>query len=363
LTRAARTVVLLGAVVASCAIPDLDLTGKACPCAAGYVCDETTNVCVSSLSPRADGGPGDAAPAADAARPDVAAPRVVVTNLRAAWATPNQVRWEWDATGEAAAFDSYVLEVASTEADLEKGAPRNVFTRTQRPELSAFDARGSGGGGGARVWSVADTLEPGTRYVARVKALDVTGGVSLSNIATTSTAAAPRAALKVVFDGQPRTARPADEYVLKTGASTEAHYELTVACGAGVTSCDKRGALVNLGLDLAAPDPFDAAAFARAFVAFEVDGGAATAAAGSSVMLELGATCAGPECRYTYVGWTQDPSKKTLIQVPLRELENAGGKLTYGRVVAAGALLDGFELAGRWRDGTRLNLYTARVRW
>jgi hypothetical protein len=48
-------------LVWGCSVPELDLTGKQCPCAAGYVCDVASNVCVAAL----DGAVGDA-PSGDA---------------------------------------------------------------------------------------------------------------------------------------------------------------------------------------------------------------------------------------------------------------------------------------------------------
>jgi hypothetical protein len=44
-------------VLAACSVPDLDLTGKQCPCPTGYVCDTSRNMCVRSLpadGPRID---------------------------------------------------------------------------------------------------------------------------------------------------------------------------------------------------------------------------------------------------------------------------------------------------------------------
>jgi hypothetical protein len=62
-------------IVLACAVPDIPLEGKACPCAPGWRCDWVRNVCVADVAP--DGAPADvAAPATDAPRdaaPDDAA--------------------------------------------------------------------------------------------------------------------------------------------------------------------------------------------------------------------------------------------------------------------------------------------------
>lgn len=44
-------------VLAACRIEPIDLTGKACPCPAEWLCDPSTNTCVRDVTP--DGGSGD----------------------------------------------------------------------------------------------------------------------------------------------------------------------------------------------------------------------------------------------------------------------------------------------------------------
>jgi hypothetical protein len=51
-----RHAVLVIAVL-GCRVPDIDLDGKQCPCAAGYVCQDSTSTCVRALD---DAGTGDA---------------------------------------------------------------------------------------------------------------------------------------------------------------------------------------------------------------------------------------------------------------------------------------------------------------
>jgi hypothetical protein len=43
------------AVVAACRVPDVNLTGRMCPCADGWVCDPATQTCVQQPSPDAAG--------------------------------------------------------------------------------------------------------------------------------------------------------------------------------------------------------------------------------------------------------------------------------------------------------------------
>lgn len=47
---------LVCAALAACTIKDIDYTGKACPCPAGYLCNTPTQTCVKSNEPDPDGG-------------------------------------------------------------------------------------------------------------------------------------------------------------------------------------------------------------------------------------------------------------------------------------------------------------------
>ena len=66
------------AIVAGCSLGDVELTGKRCPCAAGWVCDDERNLCVET-APRRDAGVDAGTPIDDAggpadARADAGAP-------------------------------------------------------------------------------------------------------------------------------------------------------------------------------------------------------------------------------------------------------------------------------------------------
>lgn len=67
-----RTAALL-ILAAGCILPDTPLDGKACPCAAGFVCDDAIGICVRELAMR-DAGlpPEDSGVHEDAAAPDAA---------------------------------------------------------------------------------------------------------------------------------------------------------------------------------------------------------------------------------------------------------------------------------------------------
>lgn len=52
-------------VVASCTVPDVDLDGRPCPCATGYVCDTSRNVCVRPTAGRDAGEPPPGTDAGD----------------------------------------------------------------------------------------------------------------------------------------------------------------------------------------------------------------------------------------------------------------------------------------------------------
>src|SRR5262245_14969778 len=72
--------VLVGAsALGGCVLAEIDYRDKRCPCPTGWSCDPATDRCFETNLQ------GDGA--------------VKVGNLLAAWATPNTIRWEWQASG------------------------------------------------------------------------------------------------------------------------------------------------------------------------------------------------------------------------------------------------------------------------
>ncbi|HWB74575.1 MAG TPA: hypothetical protein VG755_06460, partial [Nannocystaceae bacterium] len=128
---------------------------------------------------------------------------VQVAELRAAWATPNTVRWSWDAEGRADDLRDYELVVGPSEADVLATSHRcRVFTRVDNPELGHFLLPRTGGEDPVRA-TITDGHAPDAAVFARLWAIDTSGRRHASNVASIHTAAAPIAEVVVFADERP----------------------------------------------------------------------------------------------------------------------------------------------------------------
>ncbi|CAN5831712.1 hypothetical protein BH11MYX4_BH11MYX4_67690 [soil metagenome] len=354
------------ALVTACSVGALDLTARACPCVDGYVCDLATNRCVVGLADDAAVliDASDAADAADAATPP---PLLVVSGLTATWVTPAAIRWDWKLTGAAADFRAYEVVTGASADGIDKRVGVDVLTSNERPELAGFDLRGGLANGTVDMWTLTDVRSAGTEQLMQVKITDGRGRASRSAIVAATSAAKTTSQL-VLFDGtSPKTVVPAGDVVFRTPAGGESHYFFQTDC-AGAKTCARRADLVALGLDLAPPgSPFTAAEFDRAILELQVEGNVAATSFDTSVALEPGdGTCnqGNGLCRFRFTGWTQTAAARRKIQVPLRELRNDAGKLTYAILQSKGFLVEAFALSGpAWKNGSTVLLYDARIRW
>ncbi len=366
-----RHVVVACAMLVGCSVAALDLTGKQCPCASGFVCDVARDTCVPDGT-IVDGavadvrlGDGGRTDDADASR----TPLVVVSDLGSPWQTPNSIRWEWKVTGDKKAFRSYEIVVGKSAADVStRAAGVEILGATDHPELGAFDARSGKTSGSFTVWTTTDGIAAGVTKFVQVIATDVNGTASATKIESRTTGPAPNRN-KVIFDTAARSSRPGpgpDEWAFKAPAGGEPHYELTVACG-GTSPCAKHGELFDLSIDMNAPTVFGGAAdFATAHLTFTIEGNVAATSFASTAAIELGnGACAGGPgiCRFRYTGWTQAKGDRTTVQVPLSEMRNDDGPLTLPILQAKSFLVYAFDLSGTWNDGGALRLYNARIRW
>jgi hypothetical protein len=355
------------ALASACSVGDVDLTGRACPCADGYVCDLATNRCVTGLVNDAGPVPPDAADAADGADAAPIPSLVTVSGLTATWVAPATIRWDWTLAGAAADFRAYELVTGPTADAVTKRVGVDVLTSSERPELAGFDLRGGKTTGPVAMWTLTDVRAPGAKQLLQVTATDVKGRSSRTAIVAATSAAKTTSQL-VIFDGTTaRTVVPAGEYLFRTPPGGEPYYFFQADC-AGAKTCAKRAELVSLGLDLAPPaTPFTAAAFDRAVLELQVEGNVAVTSFEVSVGIEPGdGTCnlGNPTCRFRFAGWTQRSSGRTKLQIPLKELRNDTGPLTFAILQSKGFLVDAFVVSSAsWKNAATLNLYDARIRW
>ncbi len=341
-------------LMASCSVGALDLNGKACPCAEGYVCRE--NVCVVASAEDVDAG-GDAVDDAIAAddADTASGPQIVVSALSSPWQTPRVIRWNWSVDGEASSFLRYEIAWATTLAKLESGVETTVIGSAQLGELGAFSARDGKTRGPVDLWTTTvHTMTGGTEYFARITAKDTAGAIS-----TAYASARTEAAFKttgVLFDGSRElTATPAS-FLFKDVAGDAPYYVFMNECGDQPT-CAASLALTGIGLGLAAVD------FERGFLDVRLAGSFSAPRFDSAVGLRLsGCTGSDDVCMWRFAGWSQPMAG--VIQVPLRELENAAGtKLSSQTLRDFGSTVAAIKLSGTWKNGDLVRLNDAYVRW
>lgn len=357
--------VIAGALASSCSIAALDLSGKKCPCASGYVCDVPRDTCVLEGTLFTDSATPDVQVLDAGKEAEVVAPLVVVSDLTAEWATPNSIRWKWTVTGDKKSFRAYEVVVGKSAADVtNRAAGVDILRGNEHPELDLFDARGGKTSGPFSMWTTTDGFGPGITKFVQVHATDVNGTVSSTKVVSRATADQPTRT-KILFDGAERSARPVADWVFKTPVGGEAHYALDVDCGTAST-CAKRGELFALGIDMNAPSPYVSGDFPGSYLTFDIEGSVAVTSFSSTVAIEFGdGTCAGGAgvCTFRYSGWTQKKSGRTTIQAPLGELRNDNGPLTFPILQQKGFGVQSLELSGTWADKAALRLYNARIRW
>lgn len=355
------------ALASACSVGDLDLTGRACPCAEGYVCDLSTNRCVTRLASDAAVVAADAADAADGADAAPVPSLVTASGLTATWVAPATIRWDWVLGGAAADFRTYEIVTGPTVDAIDKRVGVDVLTSNERPELAGFDLRGGSTTGPVAMWTLTDVRTPGLEQLLQVTVTDVKGRSSRTAIVGATSAAKTTSQL-VIFDGTaPRAVFPAGEYLFRTPAGGEPFYFFQADC-AGAKTCSRRAELVSLALDLSPPGtPFTAAAFDRAVLELQLEGNVAATSFETSVALEPGdGACnqGNPLCRFRFTGWTQRSTGRTKLQVPLKQLRNDAGTLTFAILQGKSFLLDAFVIAtASWKNAGTLQLYDARIRW
>ena len=139
--RHAAATIAAGLAIASCTV-EVDLEGKACPCASEYECDTARNVCVERVC------------AASA------------TNIAVLWSTPNTIAVRWESTGDPDSFLKYELFVSESESDVTEGAVVPIGEDTNPELASYFD------GDSTTKTAIIGGLEPNTIYFVGLSVTD-----------------------------------------------------------------------------------------------------------------------------------------------------------------------------------------------
>jgi hypothetical protein len=145
------------------------------------------------------GAAGAGAGAAGAAGAVLCVPRVVPTNFRVAWATPNAIRWAWDSAGTIDDFGSYRLVVGATEEAVVTEVGATIFTAQENPELGKFNLVHTAGIDPVEA-TITDGLSPHTTYFGKLVAIDNGGCAATSSILEATTQQPPLQAITMFED-------------------------------------------------------------------------------------------------------------------------------------------------------------------
>lgn len=360
----ARTLALAWLASAGCAVADLDLAGKECPCADGYVCDTASNTCVAA----GDAPPGDAGAGPDAP----SQPRILVSGLKATWTTANAIRWDFVAEGDPTDFAKYEVVTGPSDAAVRtRAAGVRVWGPDDNPELGAFAGRNQvPAGQKIGLWTVTDEHGEGATVFAQVVATDKSGATSASNVASAKT---PKTSGKHIIFSEADIA--GTSIPTSFARSQDRPYKPRYCYAVDALRCPGGDATCFLGVEKSKIDDpltdLPDAAFGGAFLEIAVAGKAAVPGYYSTVGLAIGsdacATNAPNTCRWRYTGWTfRAGDQYRLLQVPLsqlRRVSNNATALTVDELKAKQSNLYGFFVQGTWTDKAAVRVDEISVRW
>lgn len=322
-----------------CGFKSVDLSGKECPCAPGFECDDATGLCVSSTGN--------------------CEPLVTATSFRARWSTANVVWWDWEPLGNRDDFVRYELHVAERPEDL--GTDRAiVFGPDDNPELGGFVLQRTRGADDIVTSTMTHDLEPNRTYAARLVAIDSAFCEFQSEVAAVSTTLDPPAEIVIFRDDI--TGSPFPRTISAVDGTLEHVPDMDVECVmSGDTVCSQNLRLISLGLGLSHISPGE---FANtAFVEVSVSTDAAVHSFFSRVWLGFDAGGTFQIEPFTI----RANGEARVMQFPLTELANAGTLLEHA--VATSSPLEQFNLGGQWARRTpddqpaRVRLDEIRIRY
>ncbi len=364
-------------VFGGCAVDELDLTGKKCPCVGGFVCDLATNTCVSALDGQAsnDGDPGSDAPLG----------AFVVQSFGPTWTTSRSIRWDWEVKGDPAQFAEYQLVVGGSEDAVRRQDSTTArFDRRINPELGKFGGRDEvPPGAPARVWTVTDRHSVARKIFARLIVRDKEGRENLSAISSADTL--PEADEIDIFNNaiaDGATTVPSSEMkrvtvdcINSSAGCLQYGKDGGVSCPSGAKSCVIEMGVSGFGNKTASG--MTEAKFGKAFLEVAVRGGASAGAKPhADVILGIGNdSCKidGQPCRFRWVsGWSFRPNQKDyrIVQVPLNVLRQdvdggagTGPALEFKHLTSNQMRIFSITIDGEWKEGSNIGLDQLYVRW
>jgi hypothetical protein len=288
--------------------------------------------------------------------PDGAA--VQVANLRATWGTPNAIRWDWDAEGDADGLLAFELVVGRSEEDvIERSASTRTWTEVENPELGRFLLPRTGGEDPV-VFTVTDELEPDTIHYAQLHAIDTAGNRAVSNVAAGRTTQSPVGEIVIMSDVDTAGISIPNTFVLGTerpyaGSSA---YRYEAPCAAQ-EECWENLRRQEFLIDLSAVSGGSYATTAYFEVALAIENGSTP----WWCNLWLWYDASSADFLAHYSGWTaRADGEYRLLQVPLREFRIGGEPAPYEELAHG---LFGFNVGCPWSGGSLVRVDELRIRW
>lgn len=347
----------------ACSVEALDLAGKQCPCADGFLCDKATNTCLSSLpTPVEDGGTPDSEPP----KPD-ASGAITVLNFVQRWETANGIRWEWQAIGDPAKFKRYEIVTGPRAEDVRARAQSTrTFDPTTNPELGTFAGRSADAGVPASLWSITDGHKEAEIVFAQVIAYDTDDVPTSSDIASATTSR-PRNVIAIYSDARPDGGvfvPSVGTKIVTDGGYDASFIEHTVTCQ-GTSPCPIETGVSSIdGLD---GDSIQSATeFGVAFLELAVRG-TNVPRRFVDVVLYVGGDACGTPCRMRFSGvsFGKQGGDWRLLQIPLGRFkgdDGAGGSFNFNQL-SNRRRIAAFLVAAESPDGVKIGLDQARIRW
>jgi hypothetical protein len=331
-SRAPQRLALVAALAfVGCTIPDLDFTGKQCPCPDGWSC--VAGACARAAA--TDGPVG----------------RITVGNLRAAWSTPNSIRWEWDVAGSKDDFGEFQLTVASQPP----GAGGSMtWTSAVNVELGRLYLPNPNGNEDLVTGTITDQHDTDTTYVATLVALDSSGNRSVSNQAQTATTVQLTHTITFFSNATPPGYPLPPPIVVAQGCGISGSACLSYtpsadpmcmaeACSPGMCCYENlRWQDLNADTSMITQGSFDQIAYYEFYIA-------STGKAPSywaDVWLYLNPS--GSQKIFTYHPWSYRPDPAfRRVQIPLRALSDGTNLLTHQDLMAG---INGFDVGSNWDE-------------
>ena len=283
---------------------------------------------------------------------------IAVGNLRATWATPNIIRWDWDADGDSDELLAFELVVGPTEQSvIDRDATTTTWTEADNPELGRFLLPKTGGEEPV-VFTATDGLAPDTVYHAQLHATDTAGRESISNVAGGRTAPPPVGEIVIMSDEDTAGQSIPDAFVLDSerpyaGAFA---YRYEASCPEELV-CWENLRRHGVDIDLSAISEGAFATTAYFEVALAIEGGTTP----WWCDLWLAYESCGGDCLAHYGGWTaRADGEYRVLQVPMRAFNLRGEPTAYEEL--ANGLFE-FSVGCPWSDSSVVRVDELRFRW